>query len=87
VASSKAKSTTWRLKKLDDLSLLLGNDKKAKATITRDQKVFELDLSIPSDVHTWRLSYTNSDHAHQARTSAWLDGTANNAGNHAGNAG
>ena len=86
VASSKAKSTTWRLKKLDDLSLLLGNDKKAKATITRDQKVFELDLSIPSDVHTWRLSYTNSDQAHQARTSAWLDGAANNAGNHASNA-
>jgi hypothetical protein len=75
------------LKKLDDLSMLLGNDKKAKATITRDQKVFELDLSIPSDVHTWRLSYTNSDHAHLARTSAWLDGAANNAGNHAGNAG
>jgi len=75
VASSKAKSTRWRLKKLDDLPLLLGNEKKAKATITRDQKVFELDLNIPSDVHTWRLSYTNSDQAHQARTSAWLDGT------------
>jgi hypothetical protein len=36
--------------------LLLGAEKKAKATLTRDQKVFELDLSIPSDVRTWRLS-------------------------------
>jgi len=79
VASSKAKSTTWRLKKLDDLTLLLGKDKKAKATITRDQKVFVLDLNIPTDVHTWRLSYTNSDQAHKARTSAWLDGTSSNA--------
>jgi predicted metalloprotease with PDZ domain len=79
VASSKAKSTTWRLKKLDDLTLLLGSDKKAKATITRDQKVLVLDLNIPTDVHTWRLSYTNSDQAHKARTSAWLDGTSSTA--------
>ena len=76
VASSKAKSTTWRLKKLDDLSLLLGTDKKAKASVTRDQRVLVLDLNMPTDVHTWRLSYTNSDQAHQTRTSAWLDGSA-----------
>jgi hypothetical protein len=67
------------LKKLDELTLLLGIEKKAKATITRDQKVFVLDLNIPSDVHTWRLSYTNSDQAHKARTSAWLDGTSSTA--------
>jgi predicted metalloprotease with PDZ domain len=79
VASSKVRSTTWRLKKLDELALLLGSDIKAKATITRDQKVFVLDLSIPSDVHTWRLSYTNSDHVHKARTSSWLDGTSSTA--------
>ena len=79
VASSKAKATPWRLKKLEDLTLILGNEKKAKATITRDQKVFVLDLNVPTDVHTWRLSYTNSDQAHKARTSAWLDGTSKNA--------
>jgi predicted metalloprotease with PDZ domain len=76
VASSKAKSTHWRLKKLEDLSLLLGTDKKAKATISRDQKVFELDLSMPSDVHTWRLSAAPAQGAAVSRTSAWLDGTA-----------
>ena len=76
VASSKAKSTHWRLKKLEDLSLLLGTDKKAKATISRDQKVFELDLSMPSDVHTWRLSAAPAQGATASRTSAWLDGTA-----------
>jgi predicted metalloprotease with PDZ domain len=76
VASSKAKSTHWRLKKLEDLSLLLGTDKKAKATISRDQKVFELDLSMPSDVHTWRLSAAPAQGAAASRTSAWLDGTA-----------
>ena len=76
VASSKAKSTHWRLKKLEDLSLLLGADKKAKATISRDQKVFELDLSMPSDVHTWRLSAAPAQGAAASRTSAWLDGTA-----------
>jgi methylase of polypeptide subunit release factors len=72
VASAKAKSQTWRLKKLEDLSLLLGNEKKAVATITRDQKVFALALTLPSDVHTWRLSQTST--SHNARTSAWLDG-------------
>ena len=72
VASAKAKSQTWRLKKLEDLSLLLGNEKKAVATITRDQKVFALALTLPSDVHTWRLSQTST--SLNARTSAWLDG-------------
>ena len=72
VASAKAKSQTWRLKKLEDLTLLLGNEKKAVATITRDQKVFALGLTLPSDVHTWRLSQTAM--SHNARTSAWLDG-------------
>ena len=76
VASSKAKSTHWRLKKLEDLSLLLGADKKAKATISRDQKVFELDLSMPSDVHTWRLSAAPAQGTAASRTSAWLDGTS-----------
>jgi predicted metalloprotease with PDZ domain len=72
VASPKAKSQTWRLKKLEDLALLLGNEKKAVATISRDQKVFALPLTLPSDVHTWRLSYASN--AHSARSSAWLDG-------------
>ena len=75
VASSKSKSPTWRLKKLEDINLLLGNDRKAKATISRDQKVFELDLSIPSDVFTWRLSAAPTQGAAASRTSAWLDGT------------
>ena len=75
VASSKSKSPTWRLKKLEDINLLLGNDRKAKATISRDQKVFELDLSIPSDVFTWRLSPAPTQGAAASRTSAWLDGT------------
>ena len=74
VASSKAKSSTWRLKKLEDLNLLLGSDKKAKATISRDQKVFELNLNIPSDVHTWRLSAAATQGSAASRTSAWLDG-------------
>ena len=75
VASSKSKSPIWRLKKLEDINLLLGNDRKAKATISRDQKVFELDLSIPSDVFTWRLSAAPTQGAAASRTSAWLDGT------------
>jgi predicted metalloprotease with PDZ domain len=72
VASPKAKPQTWRLKKLEDLTLLLGNEKKAVATITRDQKVFALPLTLPTDVHTWRLNHTSN--AHSARSSAWLNG-------------
>jgi predicted metalloprotease with PDZ domain len=76
VASTKVNSPTWRLKKLEELALLLGNDKKAKATISRDQKVFELPLSIPSDVHTWRLSAVTTQGTATSRTSKWLDGTS-----------
>ena len=71
-AAAKAKSQTWRLKKLEDLTLLLGNEKKALATISRDQKVFELPLTLPTDVNTWRLSQV--PHLPSARSSAWLDG-------------
>jgi hypothetical protein len=74
VASAKASSPTWRLKKLEELTLLLGNDKKAKATLSRDQKVFELPLNIPSDVHTWRLSAAPAQGTTSSRTSAWLNG-------------
>jgi len=76
VASTKVNSPTWRLKKLEELPLLLGNDKKAIATISRDQKVFELPLSIPSDVHTWRLSAAPTQGTPTSRTSQWLDGTS-----------
>jgi S1-C subfamily serine protease len=72
VASPKAKSQTWRLKKLEDLTLLLGNEKKALATITRDQKVFTLPLTLPTDVLTWRLSY--SADTNNPRNRAWLNG-------------
>ena len=74
VSSTKAKAQSWRLKKIEDLTLLLGSEKKAKATIARDQKVFDLDLTIPSDVHTWRLSQAQSDTLHNTRTSQWLNG-------------
>jgi hypothetical protein len=57
---------------LEDLTLLLGHEKKAVATITRDQKVFELPLTLPSDVDTWRLSQTAA--SQNTLTSAWLDG-------------
>jgi predicted metalloprotease with PDZ domain len=73
VSSTKAKAQSWRLKKIEDLTLLLGSEKKAKATIARDQKVFDLDLTIPSDVHTWRLSQAQSDTLHNTRTSQWLN--------------
>ncbi len=74
VGNKKLKSQTWRLKKLEDLTMLLGTDKKAVATISRDQKILTLDLNIPSDVHTWRLSHTHTQNIHSQRTSAWLDG-------------
>jgi predicted homoserine dehydrogenase-like protein len=74
VGNKKLKSQTWRLKKLEDLTMLLGTDKKAVATISRDQKILTLDLNIPNDVHTWRLSHTHTQNIHSQRTSGWLDG-------------
>ena len=50
----------WRMKKLDDLLLYAGQNKKVMALISRDCQLLRLRLSIPhvKDKSTWRFTIT-----------------------------
>ncbi|MDB5878738.1 MAG: peptidase [Variovorax sp.] len=45
----------WRMTKLDDLALYLGDEKKLTALVARDRRLIRLSLVIPAEVTTWRL--------------------------------
>ncbi len=54
------KVTGWRLKKLDQLSLLLGTAKHCTALVSRDGQLLRLPLRMPAKPATqWRLGLTN----------------------------
>jgi predicted metalloprotease with PDZ domain len=69
VASSGTRQA-WRLKKLDDLPMLLGSAKRCKALVARDQVLLELTLNWPqlSATH-WTLQ---PDPEGQAALRRWL---------------
>ncbi len=58
----------WRLTKLDDLPLYLGQAKSMQALVARDQRLLTLRLSLPSDVKQIKLSARDS-----ARIGTWLE--------------
>jgi predicted metalloprotease with PDZ domain len=52
----------WRMKKLDDLLLYAGQNKKVMALISRDRQLLRLPLTLPhpADNSTWRLAIDNA---------------------------
>ena len=57
----------WRLSKLDDLALYLGDQKKVTAIVARDKRLLRLPLALPTGATTWRLFAQDP-----AKLSAWL---------------
>ncbi len=48
--------TGWRLTKVDDLALYLGNHRRLTALVARDRRLLRLELTLPaSAATTWRL--------------------------------
>jgi predicted metalloprotease with PDZ domain len=45
----------WRIAKLDDLALYLGETTKCTAIVARDRKLIRLPLVLPTGATTWRL--------------------------------
>ena len=45
----------WRIAKLDDLALYLGDAAKCTAIVARDRKLIRLPLVLPTGATTWRL--------------------------------
>ncbi len=68
--SSKS-GTAWRLRKLDELPMYLGEAIAFTALVARDRRLLELPFELPADDRTWRLSLRD---AAQAR--GWLSGCA-----------
>ena len=46
---------TWRLKKLDELTLWLGEQKRCRALVCRDQALHWLPLRVPELASNWTL--------------------------------
>ncbi len=58
----------WRIAKLDDLALYLGDARKVTALVARDRRLLRLPLALPAAVTTWRLFAQDA-----VRLAAWLN--------------
>ena len=61
----------WRLGKLDELALYLGQGRKATALIARDKRLMKLPLELPATDTTARLVVRDAE-----KVAAWLDEAA-----------
>jgi predicted metalloprotease with PDZ domain len=59
----------WRLMRLDDLALYVGDARTCKALIARDQRLLTLTLKLPPTSHQTKLAI-----ADPKRVDAWLNG-------------
>jgi predicted metalloprotease with PDZ domain len=60
VNTRKHTASAWRLKKLDQLPLLLGTAKQCTALVSRDNQLLRLPLRMPAKPATqWRLGLIN----------------------------
>ena len=66
-ASKTRAAQAWRIAKLDDLPLYLGDATKCTALVARDRRLLRLPLVLPQDVKTARLVLQDA-----AKVSAWL---------------
>ena len=69
VGTGKAASH-WRLGKLDDLLLYAGTAQRLGALVARDKRLFQLQLTLPAAVTSYRLAVRDS-----ALLGQWLDQT------------
>lgn len=68
LAATKGRAAQgWRMTKLDDLALYLGDEKKLTALVARDRRLIRLSLVIPAEVTTWRLFAQDA-----AKLAAWM---------------
>ncbi len=59
--------TAWRIKKIDELPLYLGNHRRFVAIVARDRRMLRLDVSLPPSVTCWRLALRDA-----ALAQTWL---------------
>ena len=52
---ARGQGGSWRLTKLDDLTVLAGAEKRLTAWVSRDKRLLRLPLTLPPKSVTWRL--------------------------------
>ena len=68
-ASKARPAQAWRIVRLDDLPLYLGDATRCTALVARDRRLLRLTLVLPAEVKTARLLVQDA-----TRLSAWLGG-------------
>ena len=66
-ASRGRPAEAWRLRKLDDLALYLGDARKFTALVARDRRLLRLSLALPAPQTTLRLAPEDAP-----KLAAWL---------------
>jgi len=66
-AAGRRPGQGWRIAKLDDLALYLGDAKRCTALVARDRRLLKLPLAMPSGNTTWRLLAQDA-----AKLAKWL---------------
>ena len=69
VAEQKSSTPGWRMTRLDDLTATLGSAKKVTALVSRDKRLLQLRLTVPTLDTTWRLAVKDN-----ASVERWLSG-------------
>jgi len=56
LAAGRGSLSQWRISKLDDVALLLGEQKRFSALVSRDKRLLLLPVVLPVNAWTWRLA-------------------------------
>jgi len=62
---AKGQGGSWRLNKLDELSALLGKERRFIALISRDKRLLRLPFTAPAQASHWQLSVPKDRKANQ----------------------
>jgi len=55
LAAGRGGASEWRLTKLDELGVLIGQQKRFTALVSRDKRLLRLSVALPAKAWTWRL--------------------------------
>ena len=61
LAAGRGIASEWRISKLDDVALLLGEQRRFSALVSRDKRLLRLPVILPAKAWTWRLACPKRD--------------------------
>ena len=61
LAAGRGIASEWRISKLDDVALLLGEQRRFSALVSRDKRLLRLPVVLPAKAWTWRLACPKRD--------------------------